>query len=165
MELVKAARDLVSSFGREHVQRASTVDGLFANGLVPERMGAVISSAAAGLAVVLSCLGVYALLSHSIARRTREIAIRIALGASPAAVHTLIARHALALVGGGFAIGVPAALATASTLRSLLFGVAANDTVTLIASGGLLLATGAIAAARPAVRAVGLEPMRSLRAD
>jgi hypothetical protein len=165
MELVKPARDLVSSFGHEHVQRASTVDGLFANGLVPERMGAVISSVAAGLAVVLSCLGVYALLSHSIATRTREIGIRIALGASPAAVHSLIARHALALVGGGLAFGVPAALATAATLRSLLFGVAANDTLTLIGSGVLLLATGAIAAARPAVRAVGLEPMRSLRAD
>ena len=116
-------------------------------------------------AVVLSCLGVYALLSHSIARRTREIAIRIALGASPATVHTLIARHALALVGGGLAIGVPAALAAASTLRSLLFGVMATDALTLVESGVLLFATGVIAAARPALRAVSLDPMRSLRAD
>ena len=107
MQLARTASDTVASLGREHVQGAYS-DVLVGNSIVAERMGAVVSGTAAVLALVISCVGLFALLSHSVATRTKEIGIRIAVGATPAAVSRAVVRDAMLLVLAGLALGFPA---------------------------------------------------------
>jgi predicted permease len=165
MRLAGAAVDAVAAMGREHAIRAATIDHLFYNSVVAEKMGMVVSSAAAVIALVISCAGLFALLSHSVARRTREIGIRMAVGATPVAVSSMIVRDALVLVFAGIVLGIPAAIGSTSVVRSLLFGVTTTDGLTLAVTVLLLIATGAIASLRPSVRAVRVDPATALRAD
>lgn len=88
------------------------------NSMIPEQMGAVVSGAAAVLALILSCIGLFALLSHAVGRRTREIGIRMAVGASGAAVARLVMRQTLTILLAGLVLGVPAAVAAASLIRT-----------------------------------------------
>jgi putative ABC transport system permease protein len=163
MRLAAATSDAVASLGREHVRSAHAHDVLFGNSMVAERMGTAVSSAAAVLALVISGVGLFALLSHSVQKRTREIGIRVAVGATPGAVSKLVIRDALVLVLAGLAIGLPGAVAATSLVRSLLFGVTTTDGVTLTASAALLLATAMIGAVHPTLRAVRVEPTAALR--
>jgi ABC-type antimicrobial peptide transport system permease subunit len=165
MRLAAATSEAVASLGREHVRTVHAHDVLFGNSMVAERMGTAVSGAAAVLALVISCIGLFALLSHSVQKRTREIGIRVAIGATPAAVSTLVIREALVLVLIGLAIGLPGAIAATSLVRSLLFGVTTMDGVTLATSAALLLATAMIGAAHPTLRAVRVEPTAALRAE
>jgi ABC-type antimicrobial peptide transport system permease subunit len=165
MRLAAASSDAVAGLGREHVLTAHAHDVLFGNSMVAERMGTAVSGAAAILALVISCIGLFALLSHSVQRRTREIGIRVAIGATPAAVSTLVIRDAMVLVLIGLAIGLPGAIAATSLVRSLLFGVTTTDGVTLAGSAALLLATAMIGAAHPTLRAVRIQPTAALRAE
>jgi ABC-type antimicrobial peptide transport system permease subunit len=165
LALARPATEIVAGLGREHVQRAVRVDFLFTNSVVAERMAAVTGTIAAILALVISSVGLFALLSHSVQKRTREIGIRMAVGASPAAVSKLVIGDALMLVLVGLAIGLPSAVAATSLVRSLLFGVTTTDGLTLAASAALLLVTAVIGAAHPAIRAVKVEPTTALRAE
>ena len=140
-------------------------DDMFWNGLVVERMATVVSIGAAALGVVLAMLGLYALLAHSVAMRTREIGIRVAVGAAPWSIRALIFRHMLALVLGGVVVGVPAALMGTAVLQSLMFGLSTTDRVTLAAAVVLVGVVGAAASAVPAVRASRVDPVRLLRAE
>ncbi len=165
MRLAAATSEAVASLGREHVRTLHAHDVLFGNSMVAERMGTAVSGAAAVLALVISCIGLFALLSHSVQKRTREIGIRMAIGATPAAVSKLVIKDALVLVLIGLAIGLPGAIAATSLVRSLLFGVTTTDGLTLATSAALLLATAMIGAARPALRAVKVEPIAALRSE
>ena len=165
MRLAQAATAAVIGLGRETVSKASTVDELFGNGVVAERMGATITSVGAGLSLILACLGVYALLAHSVARRTREIGIRIAVGATPAAVSRMVVGDAVRLVLAGLALGLPAAVGAASILRALLYKVTTTDGATLAAAAALLLAAAVAASVHPAIRAFRVDPATTLRAD
>jgi predicted permease len=165
MALARPATEVIESLGREHVQRAVPVDFLFSNSVVAERMATVAGGVAAFLALVIACVGLFALLAHSVERRRREIGIRIAVGATPKIVSTLIIRDALVVVVLGLMTGIPAAIAASSLVRSLLYGVSGTDFVTVIASGSILIATSAVAAALPALRAVRVDPTTALRAE
>jgi putative ABC transport system permease protein len=116
-------------------------------------------------ALCIACVGVYALLAYGVARRTREIGIRIAVGATARDVSSMVLRDALVLAGGGVALGVPAALMSARVLESLVFGVTTSDISTLIASATLLIAIAVSAAVVPARRAMRLDPLIALRAE
>jgi predicted permease len=131
--------------------------------LVVERQVADVSSAFGVLALCIACVGIYGILAYGVARRTREIGVRMALGASRRAMHWMVVRESLALVGVGFAIGAPLALAASQFVRSLLFGVAAFDAGTLVAALVILAATTLIAAYVPARRAASVDPMDALR--
>jgi predicted permease len=167
-DLVAAAgpvREILSNMGREQVLAMSTIDGLFENWMVAERMGASVSTAVTILALCIAGVGVFALLAYTVARRTREMGIRIAVGATGRHVSSLVLRDALVLAGAGVGLGIPAALMSARVLKSLVFGVTTSDMTTLIASAVLLIAIAVSAAVAPAWRAVRVDPMIALRAE
>jgi len=165
LALVEPVTDIVQAAGREYVQRAAHVDDMFSNGLVAERMAAVVASGAATLAVVLASVGLYALLIHAVAMRTRELGIRIAVGATPWSIRALIFQHMLGLVIGGVVVGVPAALMGSAVLKSLLFGLSTTDHVTLAVTVLIVVVVGAGASAVPAIRASRIDPVHLLRAE
>ena len=119
--------------------------------------------AATGLA--LAGVGVFSVVSFSVGRRLREVAIRMALGGSPAAVLGLLMRQGMVPAAAGVALGVIASLAATRLLSSRLYGVAAHDPVTYGAVAGLILAVAALATWAPALRATRVEPMTLLRTD
>lgn len=165
MALARPAIEAIGAMGREHVQRVMPVDVMFSNSVVAERMASVAGAVAAVLALMISCAGLFALLSHTVTRRTREIGIRVAVGASPAAVSILVMRETFMLVIFGLAAGIPAAFGAATLVKALLFGVTTTDTLTMVASASVLLLTAAAAAAMPTMQAVRVDPAIALRVE
>jgi ABC-type antimicrobial peptide transport system permease subunit len=116
-----------------------------------------------GVAVGLSAIGLYGVLAFSVVRRTREVGIRIAVGASRSNVIAMFLKEGGWLVGGGVLLGVPLALAGGRAAESLLYGLAPQDAGTLAGAAGLLLVFAAVAAVIPAWRAARLNVVRALR--
>jgi len=119
----------------------------------------------AGAALFLAALGVYGAVSYAVALRHREIGIRMALGAEPAAVAREFLTGGAALAGGGMAIGLVVSVLLTRTLEGLLFGVARLDAATYVAVAGLTLAVTMLATLAPARAAARVDPMVALRAD
>lgn len=128
-----------------------------------ERLTATLASLFGLLAAVLAALGIYGLLSYSVAERRREIGIRIALGARPGDIERMIGRQALAMVAAGVAAGLAAAWEAAPTIRSLLYGVTPSDGMSLGTAAAFVLLVAALATAIPAGRAARVEPASALR--
>jgi len=129
------------------------------------RFQAQLVAVFATAALLLACLGVYGVISYSVARRTGEIGIRIALGATPRAVLQAIAREGLWLGIAGLTIGIPCTLASGRFVRSMLHGLAANDPLTIAIASIAFLAVSAAAGLLPAYRASTIDPMAALRQD
>ena len=119
----------------------------------------------AGVGLLLGAVGLYGVLAQLARGRAREMGIRIALGARPAQVQWIVARHAAAIVGMGMIAGSAAALMTTRVMASLLFGVAPNDPLVFAVATGVLAVTGVLAAYIPAWRASMVDPMQVLRSD
>jgi predicted permease len=128
-----------------------------------ERLTATLASLFGLLAAVLAALGIYGLLSYSVAERRREIGIRIALGARPGDIERMIGRQALAMVAAGVAAGLAAAWEAAPAIRSLLYGVTPSDGMSLGTAAAFVLLVAALATAIPAGRAARVEPASALR--
>jgi len=118
-----------------------------------------------GLAALLAALGVYGLFSWSVALRTRELAIRLTLGAKPAAVGALVIRQSAMLVIAGLAIGMGIIRLAESALSRVLFGVTASDATALVTAGAFLLLAAMVACVPPALRAMRVDPVEGLRAE
>ena len=131
--------------------------------LIIDRLVARLSAAFGLLALTLACVGLYGLLSYEVARRTREIGIRIAVGAQARAVQQGILRETLAIVLIGLAIGIPAALVATRALGAMLYGVQTNDAATLLATTFVLLVVSGVAGYLPARRASLIDPTVALR--
>jgi ABC-type antimicrobial peptide transport system permease subunit len=117
------------------------------------------------VALVLAALGIYGVLAYSVAQRTREIGVRMALGARESTVATMVVRESLGVVGIGLAIGIVGALALTRVLASLLFDISPTDPLTFVA---VTLGLGAVAVAAsylPARRASSVDPIVALRSD
>lgn len=117
----------------------------------------------AGMGLVLVLVGVYGVTSYLVARRTRELGIRLALGATPGGVRGLVLREGLAMTAVGLVLGVGAALALSRLLESLLYGVDARDPLTFVLVPALLAATAVLSAGIPARRAARVDPVETLR--
>jgi putative ABC transport system permease protein len=115
------------------------------------------------LALLLACVGLYGVIAYSVAQRTTEIGVRVALGATPLGIMRSVLRDTLILVVLGVAIGIPAALAAGRLLLSFLYGLTPRDPATLTLATGILLAAAALAAALPALRAARVDPNVALR--
>jgi putative ABC transport system permease protein len=144
---------------------ARPLDEAVSQSVAGRRFQAVLLQAFAALALLLSMIGVYGVLSDAVGQRTREIGVRVALGAQPGQVLRLVLGHGLTLALGGLALGLPAAVALSLGLRSFLFGVAPADPWTLLAVCALLTASAVLAAYVPARRATRVDPMAALRAE
>ena len=127
------------------------------------RMSLVGGFAAA--AVLLAAVGLYGMVAYGVARRRREIGIRIALGATPASIHALFVGRAVRLAGLGVAAGALAAVPAARLLSGLLFGVSTFDPMTFAAAPALLLAVAAGAALIPSRRAAATDPLTVLQIE
>jgi len=133
--------------------------------LAPRRFPLQLLGAFAALALILSAVGIYGVTSYGVAQRTREIGVRIAIGAQAADVLRMVMGSALRLAGLGVAIGLVSALLIAQALSSLLYGVSARDPLTYAAISLLLTSVALFASFLPAQRATRVDPMTALRAD
>ena len=133
------------------------------NGLNRERLMAVLSGFFGALAALLAMIGLYGVISYIVATRKNEIGIRMALGASPGSVVLMIVRQTLALLGVGVGAGLVLAIAAAKGANSLLYGLEANDPLTLFSAAGFLAAVALVASYIPAYRASRADPMNALR--
>jgi ABC-type antimicrobial peptide transport system permease subunit len=140
-----------------------TVTDTIATGLYAPRMGAMLLSVLGALALLLASLGVYGVLAFSMSRRTREIGIRMALGADRRGVFSLVMREGMGLVGVGLGIGLLASLFAAASIRGFLFDVATYDPTTFAIVALVLVAVALAACYLPARRAMRVEPMVALR--
>ncbi|MGH7553987.1 MAG: FtsX-like permease family protein, partial [Longimicrobiales bacterium] len=133
--------------------------------LFPARLASRIVGACGFVALVLSCVGLYGIAAFVVARRRREIGIRIALGAGSRDVARLVLGQGARIALIGVALGIPAALATSQLLRGMLFGVPPTDPLTYVAIGAILSAAVLLASWLPAVQATRIDPVVALRAD
>lgn len=130
-----------------------------------ERLFVMLTSGFGFLALVLAAIGIYGILAYSVAQRTNEIGIRLALGAIPRQVLGMVLREAWWMSAAGIAAGIGASFVLARLIRSMLYGVATYDPVTLATSTGLLLTIALLASWIPARRAAHLEPIKALRQE
>lgn len=147
------------------VTRVRTFEGALAESLARERLNALVSGAFAVVGLLLSCLGLYGLLAFLVAERTREIGIRIALGADSRRLTGSVVANGLRLVAMGAVVGVAGALFVLRSLQTLLFGVTTGDVSTYGAVLVLLATVAALASYVPARAAARIEPLRALRQE
>ena len=147
------------------IVQAKTMERHLAIMLLPARLGATAFAIFAALALALATIGVYGVVRYAVARRGREVAIRLAVGADSSGVVRLLMREGVGLVIGGAAVGLVLAALAARGLDSLLFGVATIDPVAFIGAPLVLIATGALAAFLPARRVSRIDPASALRAE
>lgn len=144
---------------------AEVLSALMAQSVREERMLAQLSSAFGMLALLLASLGLYGVMSYAVSRRTSEIGVRAALGASGSRVTSMVLRDALWLVGAGMVIGIPGGVGAGQLLRASLHGVAPADPVSLGVGLAVLLLCAVTAALVPALRAARVSPMVALQRD
>ena len=128
----------------------------------PRRLLVTLLTGFAGFSLVLASLGIYAVIAYSVAQRTSEIGVRLALGASALQVRRRILMETLELAAAGLAVGLPAAWLVGRTMKGLLFGVSAADPVTFTAVPLVLLTVAGLAGYLPALRASRLDPVQAL---
>jgi len=163
-QVVTSARERVQGLDPNlPLYNVRTLEHRVADSLLVERLVASLSAAFGLLATLLACIGLYGVLAYSVARRSREIGVRMALGAGAGDVVRLVLGEVAWLLGVGVAVGLPVALGLAHAVKSQLFGVHFADPPTLVAAAlGLALATG-FAGYLPARRASRVDPVTALR--
>jgi len=147
------------------VFRIDTIEEQLNTVLVQERMIATLAGFFGILAGLLACLGLYGVMAYMVSRRTHEIGIRMALGATRFNVIGAVLKESMLMIFAGIAIGVPATLAATRLISTKLFGISATDPLTIAATTVLLVAVAILAGFVPAQRASRVDPMVALRCD
>ena len=145
------------------VAEALSLADVTALGTIPQRIAAAIAGTLGVVGLLLAATGIYGVTSYAVSRRTREIGIRVALGADARDVMRLLLRQGMVLAAVGVVIGLGLAAAGAQLIRSLLYGVSGLDPVTFGAAGLLFAAVALLATWLPARRALAVDPMVALR--
>ena len=142
-----------------------TMDDALARSLLRRKFTMTLLAIFAGIAVALATIGLYGVMSYTVLQRTREIGIRMALGAQRRDVLSLVVRQGMALTALGVGLGLAASLGLTRLMSSLLYGVSATDIITFLLLSALLLGVALLACWLPAKRASGVDPMVALRAE
>ena len=166
-ELVRTARGVLEEVlpGVVYFEEPKTMEEHLALLLFPPRMAAGLLSLFGSLALMLSAIGVYGVVSYSVSARTREVGIRMSLGASARDVVGMVVRGGMRLVVFGAVIGVALAGAASWAISGFLFGIGPGDVVTFLTVPGVLLGVALLAAWVPARRATAVDPVRALRTE
>ena len=164
--LYAPARAIVQAIDpNQPVARVRTMDDIMTSAIAGRRFHMLLVGIFAALAVTLAVVGLYAVVSFSVAERIHEMGLRLALGAQPANLLTLVLREGLTLVATGAAIGIAVALVLTRFLETLLFGVHARDLPTFVIAPSLLFAAGILGCLAPARRAMRTDPAIALRSE
>ncbi len=163
--IFSAARKAVENLRLQYPLDVETLEARTREMLISERMIAMLSAFMGGLALLLSAIGLYGLMSYVVTRRTSEIGTRMALGARTSDVLRLILRDVVLLVAVGIAVGIPSALAASRLIVGMLFGLSAADPLVIASSIFVLLGVALLAGYWPARRASRIDPVSALRAE
>ena len=164
LSMVPAIRDALQQLDKNQpMAKISTMDQLISDSVARSRFTMLLLSIFAGLALTLACIGIYGVIAYSVAQRTHEIGIRLALGAQRRDVLKLILRQGLRLALIGVVIGVSAGLLLTRLITSLLYGTKPGDPLTFAAVSALLILVALLACYVPALRAMRVDPMVALR--
>ena len=161
--LIPSVQEAVAGVSKAVPLDFGTLAAQVDDSLVQERLLATLSTFFGALALLLAMIGLYGALSYLVAQRQREFGIRMALGAPRDSILRLVMRDVVIVLAGGLTVGAAISLAAVGILQKMLFGLAARDTVTLLASIGVLSAVAFFAGYLPARRATRIDPMVALR--
>jgi predicted permease len=162
--LISAVQQTVTSIdSNQPLYRVRTLDTIVFLSVAAKRFNMLLLETFAGIALVLAAIGIYGVISYSVAQRTSEIGIRMALGAQRSDVLRLVIGQGLRLAGFGIVVGIAAAFALTRLMASLLFGVGAYDPVAFATAAAILLLVAVAACYIPARRAIAVDPMVALR--
>jgi predicted permease len=164
--LAKAAREAVRGVApQQPVYQIATMDDVISASLASRRLLLTLLGAFAALALALSVAGVYGVMTYSVSQRTREIGIRMALGARAGDVTVMVLLDAARTTAAGVAAGLLVAALLVGTLRAMLYGVGAHDPLTFVAAPVVIAVVGLLAGAIPAFRAARIDPLGAMRAE
>ena len=164
-QLVNPLQDTLRGMGREYAFSITTLDKRLQQNAVNERMGATLATPVGMLAALLAFVGVYSLFAYAVGRRTREIGVRLAVGATPGAVLRMVLRESVTLTAIGVVLGVPTGMLASRGLRALLFGVSESDPLVAASVTMFFLVLTIAAVLVPARRAARLDPVAALRPE
>jgi ABC-type antimicrobial peptide transport system permease subunit len=156
----KIVRDLEPGLALYDIR---TLEEVVARSMARERFTTWLVMVFAALALTIAAVGVYGVVTFSVSRRTQEIGVRVALGASRGAIVRLVMAEALGLVGLGLVLGLVGAAAGGRAIRTLLFETAPTDPVTFATVVALLVVTAVVAGLAPTRRALAVDPIQALR--
>jgi ABC-type antimicrobial peptide transport system permease subunit len=142
-----------------------TMQNVYDHSLARTSFALVMLAIVGSMALVIGIIGIYGVIAYTVSQRTREIGIRLALGAQQCAITRMFLRHALVLAGIGAAIGLVAAVGLMQLMKSLLFGIGPRDPLTYIVVPAVMVTVAAVASYLPARRAAAVDPANTLRAD
>jgi putative ABC transport system permease protein len=164
--LASAVRGQVAALNKDQaIFNLNTMEGILAQSVARRRFSMLLLTVFAVVALALASLGIYGLMSYAVAQRSREIGVRMALGAQSGAVLRLVIRQGMKLAIMGVALGLVASAALTRTMKNLLFGVSAADPATFAAIALLLTLVALLACWIPARRATKVDPLAALRAE
>ena len=164
--VISSIRDSVASLDKDlPVTDIATMTDVVHDSMAQPRFRTTLIALFAGIALILAAIGIFGVISYSVQRRTNEIGIRVALGASAATILRMVLRETMILAAIGFAVGLPVAFASSDVLGHLLFGVSPADPATLIVVSLTLAGVAAAAGYLPARRATQVDPLTALRHD
>ncbi len=163
--LIAALKNVAAHNSSEIVLNFSVLRTSIREGLGRERLMAALSGFYGALAALLAMIGLYGIMAYSVARRRTEIGIRMALGATRSRVMGMVLREAAVLLGSGLTAGAILVIVSGRTVQSMLFGLKANDPLTLAFAAGAMAVVALAASLIPAQRAAAVEPMQTLREE
>jgi len=164
-ELISPARRAVAGVSSAIAPDFHILADQVNDSLVQERLSALLSGFFGALALVLAMIGLYGTFSYSVTQRQKEFGVRMALGAQPTSILTLVMRDLIAVVAGGLTAGILISLAATRLLQQMLYGLAPRDTTTMVLAAGVLSAVALVAGYIPARRATRVDPATTLRQE